>query len=156
MEYELYRSRCLSEKIRNENDEPMNKKWLAFIKFALVGVLNTSIDFIVYGLFTWFNVNYILAQCISYSAGVLNSYIMNRKWTFEQTGKGSKHEFFTFIGVNLITLVITTFLLTLFYKWLGISLFISKLLVTAVSVGINYIGTKQFVFTKLKERRVSL
>jgi putative flippase GtrA len=50
--------------------------------------------------------------------------------------------------------VITSFLLTLFYKWLGISLLLSKLLVTAVSVGINYIGTKQFVFTKLKEGSV--
>jgi putative flippase GtrA len=81
---------------------------------------------------------------------------MNRKWTFEQKGKGSKRELFTFISVNLVTLIITSFLLTIFYKWLGISLLISKLLVTAVSVGINYIGTKQFVFTKLKERRISV
>lgn len=132
----------------------MNKKWLSFIEFALVGVVNTSIDFIVYALFAWFNVNYILAQCMSYSAGVLNSYMMNRKWTFKQNGNGSNREFFTFLGVNLITLVITSFLLTLFYKWLGISLLLSKLLVTAVSVGINYIGTKQFVFTKLKEGSV--
>lgn len=134
----------------------MNKKWLSFIKFALVGVINTSIDFIVYALLTWFNVNYILAQCISYSAGVLNSYIMNRKWTFEQKGKGSNREFLTFIGVNLITLVITSCLLMLLYKRLGISLLISKLLVTAVSVGINYIGTNLFVFTKSMERKFSL
>lgn len=130
------------------------KNRLSFLKFALVGAVNTSIDFIVYALFTWFNVNYILAQCISYSAGVLNSYMMNRKWTFEQNGKRSNREFFTFIGVNLTTLVITSFLLTLLYKWLGISLLLSKLLVTAVSVGINYIGTKQFVFSKVKEGSV--
>jgi putative flippase GtrA len=134
----------------------MINKWISFIKFALVGAVNTSIDFIVYALLSWCSVNYIFAQCISYSAGVLNSYIMNRKWTFEQKGKGSKRELFTFISVNLVTLIITSFLLTIFYKWLGISLLISKLLVTAVSVGINYIGTKQFVFTKLKERRISV
>ncbi|MDR7002115.1 GtrA family protein [Neobacillus niacini] len=132
------------------------RKWLSFIKFALVGVVNTSIDFIVYAILTWFNVNYILAQCISYSAGVLNSYIMNRKWTFEQKGKGRKREFITFIGVNLITLVMTSCLLTLFYKHLGLSLWISKLLVTAVCMGLNYIGTKKLVFTKWKERRTSL
>jgi putative flippase GtrA len=134
----------------------MIKKWLSFIKFAIVGVVNTSIDFIVYALLTWFSLNYIIAQCISYSAGVLNSYMLNRKWTFARTGKGSKREFFTFIGVNLITLVITSFLLTVFYQWLGISLLISKLLVTGISVGINYIGTKTFVFTKIKERRTSI
>ncbi|WP_462411645.1 GtrA family protein [Neobacillus sp. Marseille-QA0830] len=134
----------------------MIKKWIPFIKFALVGIVNTSIDFTVYALLTWLTVNFILAQCISYSAGVLNSYMMNRKWTFEQKGKGSKQEFFTFIGVNLVTLVITSLLLTVFYKWFGIALFTSKLLVTAISVGINYIGTKQLVFTRIKERRVHL
>jgi putative flippase GtrA len=134
----------------------MIKKWLFLIKFGLVGVVNTSIDFIIYALLTHINLNYIAAQCISYSAGVLNSYMMNRKWTFNQKGKGSKREFFTFFGVNLITLVMTTFLLTVFYKWLGMSLIISKLLVTVISVGINYIGTKTFVFTKLKGRRTSL
>ncbi|PFO09320.1 sugar translocase [Bacillus sp. AFS076308] len=134
----------------------MIKKWLSLIKFALVGVVNTLIDFIIYALLTKFNLNYLAAQCISYSAGVLNSYMMNRKWTFELKGKGSKREFFTFIGVNLLTLVITTFLLTMFYKWLGISLIISKLLVTGISVGINYMGAKTFVFTKLKERRTTL
>lgn len=132
------------------------KKWLSLIKFALVGVVNTLIDFIIYALLTHVNLNYITAQCISYSAGVLNSYMMNRSWTFNQKGKGSKHEFFTFIGVNLITLVMTTFLLTVFYNWLGLSLIVSKLLVTGMSVGINYIGTKTFVFTKLKGRRTSL
>ena len=133
----------------------MIKKWLSLIKFALVGVVNTAIDFIIYGLLTYFNVNYIAAQCLSYSAGVINSYLMNRKWTFEQKGKGSKREFFTFIGVNLITLMITSFLITVFYKWLGISLLMSKLFVTGISVGINYIGTKSFVFTKLTERGTS-
>ncbi|MDQ6600630.1 GtrA family protein [Bacillus salipaludis] len=126
----------------------MTKRWLSFIKFAIVGAVNTSIDFSVYAFLTWFNVNYIVAQCISYSAGVLNSYIMNRKWTFEQKGKGSKREFFTFLGVNLITLVMTSFLLTMFYKHLRLPLWISKLLVTAASVGMNYIGTKRMVFTR--------
>ncbi|MEH7121443.1 GtrA family protein [Neobacillus vireti] len=134
----------------------MIKEWLLLIKFALVGVVNTSIDFIIYELLTFFNINYIGAQCLSYSAGVLNSYLMNRKWTFGQKGKGSKRELFTFIGVNLITLIITSFLLTVFYKWLNISLIISKLFVTVISVGINYIGTKSFVFTKLTERGTSL
>lgn len=133
----------------------MMNKGLPLIKFALVGVVNTSIDLAVYALLTWCGLNYIIAQCISYSAGVLNSYMMNRKWTFERKGKGSNREFFAFIGVNLISLVLTSLLLTLFYQWLGISLLISKLLVTAVSIGTNYIGTKQFVFTKLKEYQIN-
>lgn len=65
----------------------MTNKWIPLIKFALVGVVNTLIDFAVYALLTTIGVNYILAQWISYSAGILNSYVMNRKWTFEKKKK---------------------------------------------------------------------
>ncbi|MDR4162775.1 GtrA family protein, partial [Bacillus paranthracis] len=54
----------------------MTNKWISFIKFALVGVVNTLIDFVVYALLKTIGVNYILAQWISYSVGILNSYVM--------------------------------------------------------------------------------
>ena len=134
----------------------MTNKWISFIKFALVGVVNTLIDFVVYALLTTIGVNYILAQWISYSAGILNSYVMNRKWTFERKEKSSKREVISFVIVNLITLSLTSFLLTVLYNKWGISLLISKLLITIVSVGINFIGTKLFVFTTKKERRIHI
>ncbi|MCF8889145.1 GtrA family protein [Priestia megaterium] len=132
----------------------MTNKWISFIKFALVGVVNTLIDFVVYALLTTIGVNYILAQWISYSAGILNSYVMNRKWTFERKEKSSKREVISFVIVNLITLSLTSFLLTVLYNKWGISLLISKLLITIASVGINFIGTKLFVFTTKKERGI--
>ncbi|MQR86248.1 GtrA family protein [Bacillus megaterium] len=132
----------------------MTNKWISFIKFALVGVINTLIDFVVYALLTTIGVNYILAQWISYSAGILNSYVMNRKWTFERKEKSSKREVISFVIVNLITLSLTSFLLTVLYNKWGIPLLISKLLITIASVGINFIGTKLFVFTTKKERGI--
>ncbi|MGG0461811.1 GtrA family protein [Priestia aryabhattai] len=134
----------------------MTNKWLPLIKFALVGVVNTLIDFAVYALLTTIGVNYILAQWISYSAGILNSYVMNRKWTFKKKEKSSKREVISFVIVNLITLSLTSFLLTVLYNKWGIPLLISKLLITIVSVGINFIGTKLLVFTTKKERGIHI
>ncbi|MGC9930811.1 GtrA family protein [Priestia aryabhattai] len=134
----------------------MTNKWLSFIKFALVGVVNTLIDFVVYALLTTIGVNYILAQWLSYSAGILNSYVMNRKWTFKKKEKSSKREVISFVVVNLITLSLTSFLLTVLYNKWGIPLLISKLLITIVSVGINFIGTELFVFTTKKERGIHI
>lgn len=134
----------------------MTNKWISFIKFALVGVLNTLIDFVVYALLTTIGVNYILAQWISYSAGILNSYVMNRKWTFERKEKSSKREVISFVIVNLITLSLTSFLLTVLYNKWGVALLLSKLLITIVSVGINFIGTKLFVFTTKNERGIHI
>ncbi|MED4290769.1 GtrA family protein [Priestia megaterium] len=134
----------------------MTNKWISFIKFALVGVVNTLIDFVVYALLTTIGVNYILAQWISYSAGILNSYVMNRKWTFERKEKSSKREVISFVIVNLITLSLTSFLLTVLYNKWGVALLLSKLLITIVSVGINFIGTKLFVVTTKKERGIHI
>lgn len=39
---------------------------------------------------------------------------------------------------------------------MGVALLLSKLLITIVSVGINFIGTKLFVFTTKKERGIHI
>ncbi len=81
---------------------------------------------------------------------------MNRKWTFERKEKSSKREVISFVIVNLITLSLTSFLLTVLYNKWAIPLLISKLLITIASVGINFIGTKLFVFTTKKERGIHI
>lgn len=53
-------------------------------KFAIVGILNTSITFLIYYLLTIvFNVNYKLADPISFLAGFINSFIWNKFWVFK-------------------------------------------------------------------------
>lgn len=81
---------------------------------------------------------------------------MNRKWTFERKEKSSKREVISFVIVNLITLSLTSFLLTVLYNKWGVALLLSKLLITIVSVGINFIGTKLFVFTTKNERGIHI
>ena len=57
-------------------------------RFALVGVSNTLIDF---GVFTvlaqLLSVNVYLSQVLGYCAGTLNSYVLNRSWTFRSKGR---------------------------------------------------------------------
>ncbi|MFQ6391234.1 GtrA family protein [Priestia aryabhattai] len=111
-----------------------------------MGGLNTAIDFFVFSFLSYLGVYYIIAQCVSYGYGVLNSYLLNKTWTFQHQGKTSKYEFFKFIVLNVFALIITSFLLTVFHYKFNISLPYSKILVTVVSVGLNYIGTRFWVF----------
>lgn len=129
----------------------MTRKWLVFFKFGLVGLLNTFIDYVVYAIVTGIGANYLLSQILSYSCGLLNSYFINRKWTFKQKEKASIKEFVCFLAVNVVTLLLTLFFLNLFYRKLGMNLLLSKLLVTAIGTICNYIGTKMFVFTKVNK-----
>ena len=68
--------------MQNAKNEAKKTVW-QFIKFSAVGVTNTLVDFIVFWLLTHAGMNYMLSQVFSYSAGILNSYIWNSKWTFK-------------------------------------------------------------------------
>ncbi|GKU85210.1 GtrA family protein [Niallia sp. NCCP-28] len=126
----------------------MKRKFIIFGKFAAVGGVNTCIDFLVYTLLAVLSVNYLIAQCISYICGLLNSYFMNRAWTFKRKEKANWQEFFRFVCVNALTLLITMLFLQLFYTEHHWSLAASKFAATVIGVFINFIGTKFFVFTK--------
>src|SRR3954453_16195810 len=53
-----------------------------FRRFLLVGVGNTVISFVVYRLLLAAETPYVLAAALGFSAGAVNGYILNRRWTF--------------------------------------------------------------------------
>ena len=62
-----------------------NKKAiLQFGKFLVVGAINFLVDFGIFKLLTVvFGMLTVPANVISYTAGVLNSFLLNRYWTFK-------------------------------------------------------------------------
>jgi len=122
---------------------------IQLVKYNIVGVLNTAVDFVVYQILTYFGLNYAVAQCISYSCGILNSYFFNSRWTFNSKDNKDKQEFVKFVAVNLISLGISVLLLKVCYNVLDIqSNFWSKAIVTPIVMIINFLGSKLFVFKK--------
>jgi putative flippase GtrA len=117
-----------------------------FIKFNLVGLLNTALDFALFSLLTWFGVYYILAQCVSYGVGMLNSYTLNKYWTFAQKGRLEPKQAIRFLVLNLGSLLLSLLLLMLFKDSWGIAILAAKLLTTVVTTLVNYAGNKLWVF----------
>lgn len=119
-----------------------------FLKFGLTGGLNTVIDFAVYTvLLSVFGVNLYAAQVAGYACGTLNSYIVNRSWTFQSKNKFLSGELIRFILVNLITLGISLVLmysLQLFFP--GMNKIILKLPVVAATIVVNFVLSKLWVF----------
>lgn len=117
-----------------------------FIKFNLVGLLNTGLDFAVFTLLTFLGVYYILAQCISYGVGMLNSYVLNKYWTFAQKGQLEPKQAIRFTVLNLGSLLISLGLLALFKDQLELKLIWAKLLATVATTLVNFAGSKLWVF----------
>jgi len=54
-----------------------------FVKYGIVGASNTVLTFVIYtALVKGLGVDYLAALLIGYVVGSLNSYILNRRWTF--------------------------------------------------------------------------
>ncbi len=119
------------------------------IKFAGVGLLNTALDLGLYAFLTrrvhWFAGENTLAKAISYSAGVLNSYLWNRSWTFKAADR-SWRSFMPFVLTNLIGLAINAGVLHVGLFVLRIPEWIALILATGVAFLWNFLLSKRIVF----------
>ena len=119
------------------------------VKFCLTGVLNTVIDMGVYTLLLKvFHVNAAVSQVAGYSMGVLNSYIINRSWTFSTSTKFFSATMIKFILANLATLLLSLEVLHILTVNLGMGELLAKLPVTAVTILVNFFLSNFFVFRK--------
>lgn len=126
-------------------------KHYSFWRFAIVGCSNTGVDFVVFTILREiFDVYYLWCQVAGYTFGTLNSFILNKKWTFES--KTSRFQtsiqFVKFISVNLVSLGISLIGLKLLSGYWNINVYLAKVLVTAVAQLVNYSGYRFLVFGK--------
>ena len=126
-------------------NEGVNK----FVKFGLVGVLNTLINWIIFALLNFIGVYYIVANVIAYVIATANSYIWNSKWVFKYNGKNKKETTAKFVILNLIGLGLNTGILYLLVDMVGFNKLIALVITTGIVMIINYIVNKLWV---LKEK----
>lgn len=119
-----------------------------FVKFNAVGVLNTAIDFFVFMLLTRFSVPYQLAHVLSYTCGLVNSFILNKLWTFQRREGLRGTEVLKFVIVNLGSLGVSLGVLTFLRDNLQFPLLAAKVFAVFFSVAINFAGNKLWVFKK--------
>ena len=119
-----------------------------FIKFGLVGVLNTIINWILFILLNSMGVYYIISNIIAYSISTLNSYLWNSKWVFKYTGDNVNQTTFKFITLNIIGLVLNTINLFLLVDIIKLPKIIALIIATGVVMILNYFINKLWVFKK--------
>lgn len=123
-------------------NEGVNK----FVKFGLVGVLNTLINWIIFALLNFIGVYYIVANVIAYVIATANSYIWNSKWVFKYNRKNKKETTAKFVILNLIGLGLNTGILYLLVDMVGFNKLIALVITTGIVMIINYIVNKLWVF----------
>lgn len=134
-----------------------------FSKFALVGALNSFVDFGVLNLLILMSGvvtggGFVTFKSASVTLGVINSYLWNKYWTFDSSKSGApRREFVAFIAVTLAAVALNVAGADVIVNVIGAPRGISTKLwanVGAVSgAGLtlftNFFGYKFFVFRKL-------
>jgi len=64
-----------------------------FIKYVIVGLISNGLLYFVYLLLTAYGLGHKTAMTLLYVLGVLQTFIFNKKWTFENQGSGSRSFF---------------------------------------------------------------
>lgn len=128
----------------------LNKpKYKRIVRFGCVGCLNTVFDFGIFSLLnSFFGINYIISQIVSYSSGTLNSFLFNKFWTFgdARTGKKTTMEMVQFIVVNSVSLGVSLVGLTILMKDNHMNSFFAKILSMVLAQVVNFLGYRFWVF----------
>ena len=122
-----------------------------FLKFGIVGVLNTVIDFSLLNLLHLvFKIPFLLANTISVSSSIVNSFVWNKYWTFQNREKEFGRQFIKFVILSLVGLGINDGILYLSVNFLGSSapleLNLSKIFASIFSMAWNFIAYKKWAF----------
>lgn len=115
-------------------------------RFGITGVVNTLVDTLVFVLLgNVFGVRLDIAQGCAYAAGTLNSYLMNRKWTFRTKQRVISMQMVKFIISNLIVMRISVLLLMMFVQ-LSMPLPWAKLATICITTMLNFCISRLWIF----------
>ena len=131
------------------------------LKFGVVGVINTIIDYVLFQIFiAVFDIRaavfIFLASCVSSGIAMINSFILNKKWTFEDKEEKYIKQFITFFIINIFSIVLNSGTVTILngivsqdFHMLGLtlrSLLFTKVVAIAFTMVFNFICYRIWVF----------
>ena len=129
-------------------------------RFALVGLTNFVVSFTVF----WLSFNHLpaavqrhfpaaaAANLLAYLAGMVNSFILNRTWTFRASGDTAAQAV-RFTIVNLASLALSTAVMFRFVDVLHYPELAVWVPTTLVVMTLNYLGCKHWAFARLAADR---
>jgi putative flippase GtrA len=122
---------------------------IQFIKFGIVGFLNTIIGYVIYSVFVYFGFHYLIGSIIAFVIGVGSAFFVNSKIVFK---KGREHrntvvaviKYFVLYGITGI--IMQNILLYIFIDGLALSKYLAPIFCLFFTVPSNFVLSKFWVF----------
>lgn len=140
-----------------------------FIRFGIIGVINTGVDLIILNLLMFIfdkqsGIEFTIFKTVSFTVAVVSSYFLNKYWAFEDKNKKEEvKKFSQFIAISIVGAFINVGVASLVVNYLAPNFLISfvnisldsqlwgtfgALCGTAIGLIWNFMGYKFVVFKK--------
>ncbi|BCL77881.1 GtrA family protein [Ktedonobacteria bacterium brp13] len=131
-----------------------------FVRFGMVGGLNTLIDLALFNVLLWLWPTHsttllLLYNSLAYALGGINSFVLNKYWTFNQRHAISRDEILRFVLTTLVGIACNDLILGIIsnsmHSLLGNPTLwanASKIIAIFGTMCISYVGMRLWVFVK--------
>src|SRR5260370_11517884 len=137
-----------------------------FVRFGLVGCVNTIIDLLVLNGLLWLwpaqdTARLLLFNTLAYACGALNSFVFNRYWTFRREGPPNAREGARFLLVTLAAIACNDLILWLMRNILhpvhlnpALWTNVSKVVAIGGTILLSYLGMRLWVFVQSSHEKL--
>jgi putative flippase GtrA len=130
-----------------------------FIRFGLVGVSGTVIDFVILTALKYFwGWATLPANILSYSVGIINNYMLTRHWVYPENRRQTWLQLAQFASISLVGLGLNNIIVLLLENPLGNLLanpaygyLPAKIVATAVVLGWNFSANRLWTFGEKRQ-----
>ena len=128
----------------------MNELLKQIVKFGVVGTICFGIDYGLMILLTEVGgLDYMISSGISFSVSVVVNYLLSMRFVFRPREAGGRtKEFSVFVMLSVTGLLLTEILMWVNVEKLGLHYMFSKIAVTVIVMGYNFVTKKMFLEVK--------
>ncbi|MFA7685578.1 MAG: glycosyltransferase [Candidatus Gracilibacteria bacterium] len=124
-----------------------------FIKYCIVGGLNTFIDIGALYLFVeYLKIAVIPSSVLSFIIAVANSFLMNKLWTFKDKSTNYRKQFIKFLIVSIIGLGLNTAFMFTFVSLLSMWYILSKIITSLIVLTWNFLVNRFWTFRLFQQK----
>lgn len=121
-------------------------KYKNLVWYGIIGGMSVVLDFIVFFVLTYFFPEYyLLANIVSVNCGIVNSFLLNRRYNFKVKDRFI-FRFIVFYLVGMTGLLISSGILYLLVDRVGINLLVSKVMTIFVVTVFQFFLNKNVTF----------
>jgi putative flippase GtrA len=125
----------------------MGKLLQQILKFGVVGVIATGIDFgILFCLTEFVGIDPVVSAAFSFTGGLIFNYVASMRFVFtHKQGLTRRREFLIFLALSLVGLAINQLVMWLGVDFARVNYLLVKVLATAIVMCWNFLSRKRWL-----------